>query len=81
MTGSVNAGMQQGTYGNQFLGFNLNNNDGKNILPEYECGNRNSLNASTRAETSHRIHYWARMLTQNIQATQLILLWHDMGTG
>ncbi|HKC34799.1 MAG TPA: TonB-dependent receptor [Chitinophagaceae bacterium] len=29
MTGSVNAGMQQGTYGNQFAGFNLNNNDGK----------------------------------------------------
>lgn len=29
MTGSVNAGMQQGNYGNQFAGFNLNNNDGK----------------------------------------------------
>ncbi len=29
MTGSVNAGIQQGTYGNQFVGFNLNNNDGK----------------------------------------------------
>lgn len=29
MTGSINAGMQQGTYGNQFIGFNLNNNDGK----------------------------------------------------
>ena len=29
MTGSVNAGIQQGTYGNQFAGFNLNNNDGR----------------------------------------------------
>ena len=29
MTGSINGGAQQGTYGNQFIGFNLNNNDGK----------------------------------------------------
>lgn len=29
LTGSVNAGIQQGTYGNQFIGFSLNNNDGK----------------------------------------------------
>jgi iron complex outermembrane recepter protein len=29
MTGSVNAGAQQGNYGNQFIGFNLNNNDGR----------------------------------------------------
>jgi hypothetical protein len=29
ITGSVNAGAQQGTYGNQFIGFNLNNNNGK----------------------------------------------------
>jgi hypothetical protein len=29
LTGSVTAGMQQGRYGNQFTGFNLNNNDGK----------------------------------------------------
>jgi iron complex outermembrane receptor protein len=29
MTGSITAGMQQGNYGNQFAGFNLNNNDGK----------------------------------------------------
>ncbi|HSU27507.1 MAG TPA: carboxypeptidase regulatory-like domain-containing protein, partial [Chitinophagaceae bacterium] len=29
MTGSVNTGLQQGRYGNQFAGFNLNNNDGK----------------------------------------------------
>ncbi|HLG39530.1 MAG TPA: TonB-dependent receptor plug domain-containing protein, partial [Chitinophagaceae bacterium] len=27
-TGSVNAGMQQGSYGNRFAGFTLNNNDG-----------------------------------------------------
>lgn len=29
LTGSVTMGMQQGRYGNQFTGFNLNNNDGK----------------------------------------------------
>jgi iron complex outermembrane receptor protein len=29
LTGSVNTGMQQGTYGNQLVGFSLNNNDGK----------------------------------------------------
>jgi hypothetical protein len=29
MTGSVNGGLQQGRLGNQFIGFNLNNNDGK----------------------------------------------------
>lgn len=29
MTGSVTAGLQQGEYGNQFVGFNLNNNTGK----------------------------------------------------
>ncbi len=29
MTGSLHTGMQQGKYGNQFLGFTLNNNDGK----------------------------------------------------
>lgn len=29
LTGSINGGIQQGTYGNQFIGFNLNNSDGK----------------------------------------------------
>ena len=28
-TGSINAGIQQGKYNNQFIGFNLNNNNGK----------------------------------------------------
>jgi iron complex outermembrane recepter protein len=28
MTGSITAGLQQGVYGNQFIGFNLNNNNG-----------------------------------------------------
>lgn len=43
MTGSVNAGMQQGTYGNQFIGFNLTNNDGKkNSYINLNFSNRNS---------------------------------------
>jgi outer membrane receptor protein involved in Fe transport len=29
MTGSITAGLQQGVYGNQFLSFNLNNNNGR----------------------------------------------------
>jgi len=29
LTGSVNAGFNQGVYGNQFIGFNLNNNNGR----------------------------------------------------
>jgi hypothetical protein len=43
MTGSVNAGLQQGTYGNQFAGFNLNNNDGKKTsYINLNFSNRNS---------------------------------------
>ncbi|MCY7309833.1 MAG: outer membrane beta-barrel protein [Chitinophagaceae bacterium] len=43
MTGSVNAGIQQGTYGNQFIGFNLNNNDGKkNSYINFNYSKRNS---------------------------------------
>jgi iron complex outermembrane recepter protein len=29
LTGSVNGGLNQGTYGNQFIGFNLSNNEGE----------------------------------------------------
>ncbi len=44
MTGSVNAGMQQGTYGNQFIGFNVNNNDGKkNSNLNFNYSRRNSF--------------------------------------
>jgi iron complex outermembrane recepter protein len=43
MTGSVNSGFQQGTYGNQFVGFNLNNNDGKkSSYINLNVSNRNS---------------------------------------
>lgn len=43
MTGSVTAGMQQGIYGNQFIGFNLNNNDGKKTsYINLSVGNRNN---------------------------------------
>ncbi|MBL7747018.1 MAG: TonB-dependent receptor family protein [Chitinophagaceae bacterium] len=43
MTGSVNGGFQQGVYGNQFIGFNLNNNDGrKSYYINLNYGNRNS---------------------------------------
>jgi iron complex outermembrane receptor protein len=43
MTGSVNTGLQQGTYGNQFIGFNLNNNDGKrNSFINLNYSRRNS---------------------------------------
>ena len=43
MTGSINGGAQQGTYGNQFIGFNLNNNDGKkSSYINLNISNRNS---------------------------------------
>lgn len=44
MTGSVNAGWQQGVYGNKFLGFNLNNNNGRKATYfNLNYNNRNSL--------------------------------------
>jgi outer membrane receptor protein involved in Fe transport len=44
LTGSVNAGMQQGTYGNQFAGFNINNNDGrKNLYISLNYNRRNTF--------------------------------------
>jgi len=43
LTGSVNAGFNQGTYGNQFSGFNINNSNGKNSL---------SLNVNISARNS-----------------------------
>ncbi len=43
ITGSVNAGMQQGTYGNQFIGFNLSNNTGKKTsYINFNLGKRNN---------------------------------------
>ena len=43
MTGSINGGFQQGTYGNQFIGFNLNNNTGKKTSTfNFNYGKRNS---------------------------------------
>ena len=43
LTGNVNAGWQQGTYANKFIGFNLNNNDGKKTsYINLNYSNRNS---------------------------------------
>ncbi|MBK5269819.1 MAG: outer membrane beta-barrel protein [Bacteroidia bacterium] len=43
LTGSVNAGWQQGTYANEFIGFSLNNNDGKKTsYINLNYSNRNS---------------------------------------
>jgi iron complex outermembrane receptor protein len=43
ITGSVNAGMQQGIYGNQLIGFNLNKNDGKKTSHiNFNVGKRNN---------------------------------------
>jgi len=44
LTGSVNAGMQQGTYGNQFAGFNINTNSGRfSTYLNFNFTKRNSL--------------------------------------
>jgi hypothetical protein len=43
LTGSITAGFQQGTYGNQFIGINLNNNTGKKTsYLNFSAGNRNN---------------------------------------
>lgn len=43
LTGSINTGIQQGTYGNKFIGFNLNQNDGKkNSYINFNFSTRNS---------------------------------------
>ena len=43
LTGSVNSGIQQGIYGNQFIGFNLTNNtDKKTSYLNFNYGRRNS---------------------------------------
>ena len=44
LTGSVSAGIQQGTYGNQFAGLNLNNNTGtKNFYVNLNYNRRNNF--------------------------------------
>jgi len=43
LTGSITAAAQQGTYGNQVIGFTLNNNDGKkSTYLNFNIGRRNS---------------------------------------
>lgn len=43
LTGSVNAGVQQGNYGNQLIGFNLNNSNGeKSLALNFNYSHRNS---------------------------------------
>lgn len=59
MTGSITAGMQQGNYGNQFVGFNLNNNDGKK-------------NSYLNLNVSHRDSY-EKILTDRLFAPDSLL--------
>jgi hypothetical protein len=48
LTGSITAGMQQGSYGNEFLSFNLNNNtDTKRSYINLNYNNRNSFEEIT----------------------------------
>jgi hypothetical protein len=53
MTGSVNAGLSQGRYGNQFAGFNINNNDGK--LTTYVNANVTARNSFEELQTDRFI--------------------------
>lgn len=62
LTGSVNAGMQQGTYGNQYGGFNISNNDGqKNLYVSLNYNHRNNFEKIT----SGRIFAPDTMLNQD----------------
>jgi outer membrane receptor protein involved in Fe transport len=62
LTGSINAGMQQGTYGNQFAGFNINNNNGQKSF--YISVNYNRRNNYEKI-ISDRIFAPDTMLTQD----------------
>ena len=53
LTGSVSAGFNQGTYGNQFTGINLNNSDGK--TSSYFNTNFNLRNNFDQINTSRQI--------------------------
>ena len=62
MTGSVNTGLQQGVYGNKFIGFNLNNNNGKRI--SYLNLNYSRRNSYEQIKTD-RLFSPDTMLSQN----------------
>ena len=62
MTGSVNAGLQQGTYSNQFIGISLNNNNGKKS--SYLNVNFNDRNNYERIVTN-RLFAPDSLLSQN----------------
>jgi iron complex outermembrane recepter protein len=53
MTGSINGGMNQGKYGNQFLGLSINNNNGK--LTTYVNLNFNNRNSFEEIRTDRFI--------------------------
>lgn len=62
LTGSVNAGLQQGTYGNKFAGITINNNNGeKNLFISLNYNRRNSYEKIN----SDRIFAIDTMLAQN----------------
>ncbi|MFN8355637.1 MAG: outer membrane beta-barrel protein [Spirosomataceae bacterium] len=52
-TGSINAGMNQGRFGNQFFGLNLNNNDGKRT--SYINLNINNRKSYDQLETNRKV--------------------------
>jgi iron complex outermembrane recepter protein len=62
MTGSVNIGMNQGRYGNQFAGININNNNGK--LTTYMNVNVSNRNSFEEIKTD-------RLLSANSKLSQL----------
>ncbi|MEN9548268.1 MAG: hypothetical protein RIR12_859 [Bacteroidota bacterium] len=59
-TGSVTAGFQQGTYGNQFVGLNINNNDGqKSAYINVNIARRNNyeiINSERRVAVDTSLH-------------------------
>lgn len=51
LNGSVNSGFSQGVYGNQFIGFNLNNNNDKlssYVNAQYSNNNNYTITSSDR---------------------------------
>lgn len=77
LTGSVNAGFNQGTYGNQFAGININNSDGK--VSSYFNASTNLRNSFDQINTSRQIGIDS--LLQQFSRTQLPGKGIYIGTG
>jgi hypothetical protein len=63
LTGSATAGMNQGFYGNQFAGININNSNGRNSSCfNFSCW-RTTFEEIKQIGSSQRIRFFSQMLS------------------